>query len=80
MATEKAADIKKAADSKALGQFFELRKQGYDRCLHHGMDCKKEAIRLGASHIRRLDRRQKESRREVLQRFRDGAQSTAGGR
>jgi hypothetical protein len=45
MPTEKAADTKKAADGAALGQFFELRKQGYDRCLHHSMDCKKDAIR-----------------------------------
>jgi hypothetical protein len=45
MATEKAADTKKAADNKSLAQFFELRKQGYDRCLHFSMDCKKDAIR-----------------------------------
>src|SRR5882724_13217404 len=44
MSTEQAADPQKAANA-ALGKFFELNKQGYSRCLHYNMDCKKDAIR-----------------------------------
>ncbi|HWO00781.1 MAG TPA: hypothetical protein VNS63_16095 [Blastocatellia bacterium] len=44
MSTEQAADPQKAANA-ALGKFFELIKQGYSRCLHYNMDCKKDAIR-----------------------------------
>jgi hypothetical protein len=40
----KAADTKRA-DNIALGKLFDLRKQGYSRCLHLSMDCQKTAIR-----------------------------------
>ena len=39
-----ATDTKKA-DNAALRKFFDLRKQGYSRCLHYSMDCQKDAIR-----------------------------------
>lgn len=44
MPTEQATNTKKA-DNAALGKFFDLRKQGYSRCLHYSMDCPKDAIR-----------------------------------
>jgi hypothetical protein len=41
---DKVAGINKA-DNHALGKFFDLRKQGYSRCLHYSMDCQKDPIR-----------------------------------
>lgn len=32
-------------DKTALGRLMDLRKQGYDRCMHLGFDCKNDAIR-----------------------------------
>lgn len=34
-----------ASDKTALGRMMQLRKQGYDRCMHLGFDCKNDAIR-----------------------------------
>lgn len=45
----RASEVKAAdtamADNAALAKFFDLRKQGYSRCLHYSMDCRRDAIR-----------------------------------
>jgi hypothetical protein len=43
---DKAAEPAKKPDEKAaLAQFFELKKQGYSRCLHGALDCKNEPVK-----------------------------------
>jgi hypothetical protein len=50
------------ADNAALAKFFELRKQGYSRCLHYSMDCQRDAIRAHSiQNVKVLDLLQREN-------------------